>query len=244
MIRLSFDPGSLILEADKERWSKWLARSKRATDKVVGEFEDWYGGGRKGKFTASFQEDIWKELKEWFFESVTHKKCAYCECRIQGAHPDAEHYRPKGAVTHGRSKTEAKCSIDASGSRAPIEIAHPGYFWLAYTWENLIPACKFCNSGDGKNARFDVKGEHAVLLAEARLSEPERAASRESEKWKGYFYPSPAALDRIENPLLLNTPIRTWPSILSGLRKVRSRFAGSAFLVRCFVVSTFAAGGK
>ncbi|MEF9674035.1 hypothetical protein QNM99_25505 [Pseudomonas sp. PCH446] len=38
---------------------------------------------------------------------------------------DVEHYRPKGAV-----------SEDAS---------HPGYWWVAMDWDNLLPSCIDCN---------------------------------------------------------------------------------------------------
>jgi uncharacterized protein (TIGR02646 family) len=56
-------------------------------------------------------------------------KCAYCESRYDATQPTAiEHYRPKGAVM-----------ID--GKREP-----PGYWWLASTWENLLPSCTDCNS--------------------------------------------------------------------------------------------------
>jgi hypothetical protein len=36
-----------------------------------------------------------------------------------------EHYRPKGSVKEDRT--------------------HTGYYWLAYTWENLLPSCTYCN---------------------------------------------------------------------------------------------------
>ena len=42
-----------------------------------------------------------------------------------------EHFRPKGAVKQSRGG----------------EIIHPGYYWLAYNWENLYLSCKKCNTG-------------------------------------------------------------------------------------------------
>lgn len=54
-----------------------------------------------------------------------HRKCAYCESPLPDFGWPVEHFRPKGAVT---------------GTR------HPGYYWLAYDWENLYPACVACNS--------------------------------------------------------------------------------------------------
>lgn len=58
-------------------------------------------------------------------ESLFHGKCAYCETFYASTAPmDVEHYRPKGAV---------------EGSE------HPGYWWIAMDWNNLLPSCIDCN---------------------------------------------------------------------------------------------------
>ena len=54
-----------------------------------------------------------------------HDKCAYCECKLERQDMNVEHYRPKGRVG------EVEC--------------HPGYYWLAYDWGNLLPSCTLCN---------------------------------------------------------------------------------------------------
>lgn len=59
-----------------------------------------------------------------------HGKCAYCESKIAGSQDtDVEHYRPKKGVTEA----------DEAGIR------HPGYWWLAMRWENLVLSCQHCN---------------------------------------------------------------------------------------------------
>ena len=59
-----------------------------------------------------------------------HGKCAYCETRFLHSSPgDVEHYRPKA----GYRQTAA----------GPVQ--GPGYYWLAYEWENLLFACEDCN---------------------------------------------------------------------------------------------------
>lgn len=63
--------------------------------------------------------DVTSTLRKLF-----HNKCAYCESDLVDS-LDVEHFRPKGAVTG--------------------EPAHPGYWWLALKWENLLPACVGCN---------------------------------------------------------------------------------------------------
>jgi uncharacterized protein (TIGR02646 family) len=63
-------------------------------------------------------------------------KCAFCESQVRHiAHGDVEHYRPKGGVR----QTDEE----------PLE--QPGYFWLAYVWENLFFACQLCNQSFKKN---------------------------------------------------------------------------------------------
>jgi len=58
-------------------------------------------------------------------EALFHGKCAYCESRYDTTSPvDIEHFRPKGAVEG---------------------IVHPGYWWLAAEWTNLLPSCIDCN---------------------------------------------------------------------------------------------------
>lgn len=74
------------------------------------------------EFTAYSALDVRKALNELF-----HGKCAYCESHIIGTQPtDIEHFRPKGRV-HG------------------CPGGHPGYWWLAATWENLLASCIDCN---------------------------------------------------------------------------------------------------
>lgn len=69
-------------------------------------------------------------------EKLFHDKCAYCETMMTpGSDWDVEHFRPKGKV-----------SEDAQ---------HPGYYWLAYTWENLYPSCIHCNQHRKDKHRWD-----------------------------------------------------------------------------------------
>ncbi|WP_314961798.1 hypothetical protein [Bradyrhizobium cosmicum] len=71
-------------------------------------------------FQAYKAEGVKKRLEELF-----HGKCAYCESLYASQAPvDVEHYRPKGRVKD--------------------EHAHPGYWWLASEWTNLLPASITC----------------------------------------------------------------------------------------------------
>lgn len=75
-------------------------------------------------------------------------KCCYCEKVVQQRYNDVEHYRPKGRATRipGCAKTH-------------------GYWWLAYTWKNLIFACPNCNRSE-KNDEFPLDIGSTSLLAE------------------------------------------------------------------------------
>jgi uncharacterized protein (TIGR02646 family) len=63
-----------------------------------------------------------------------HGKCCYCERRI-GNKGDIEHFRPKGAVQQSPGKPLIK----------------PGYYWLAYDWNNLYLSCSVCNQHHKQN---------------------------------------------------------------------------------------------
>jgi uncharacterized protein (TIGR02646 family) len=76
-------------------------------------------------FSVYGSQAVRDALREMF-----HGKCAYCESKIAGSQDtDVEHYRPKMGVTEA----------DKAG------IHHPGYWWLAMRWENLVLSCQHCN---------------------------------------------------------------------------------------------------
>ncbi|MCP5007099.1 MAG: hypothetical protein GY941_24615 [Planctomycetes bacterium] len=73
------------------------------------------------------KEDVRKTL--WDHHD---RKCCYCERKRElKRESDVEHYRPKAAIENEKN--------------------HPGYWWLAYDWENYFIACKPCNQGHKKN---------------------------------------------------------------------------------------------
>ncbi|WP_415184629.1 hypothetical protein [Phaeovulum sp.] len=73
------------------------------------------------KFAAYGQDSVKAALHALF-----HGKCAYCESFFDATAPvDVEHFRPKGRLAEDK--------------------AHPGYWWLAADWDNLLPSCIDCN---------------------------------------------------------------------------------------------------
>lgn len=65
-----------------------------------------------------------------------HGKCCFCEADFTAnGYGDVEHFRPKAGFT--KTKT---------GS-----LIRPGYYWLAYDWNNLFFSCQICNQRFKKN---------------------------------------------------------------------------------------------
>ncbi len=68
--------------------------------------------------------------------NIYSDKCAYCEKDISDDPQAIEHYRPKDK-----------------------------YYWLAYSWDNLLLSCTRCNSKKFNN--FKVKNSNAIYNNES-----------------------------------------------------------------------------
>ena len=88
--------------------------------------------------TFDIRRDIYghAEVKE-LLRAAQHKKCCFCEGLFLEAHAaaDVEHYRPK--------------AYSQQGYRTPK--IYPGYYWLAYSWDNLYYCCQVCNRSHKRN---------------------------------------------------------------------------------------------
>lgn len=74
-------------------------------------------------------DDLWR---------AQHYKCCYCEKKVTKSFNDVEHYRPK-----------------ACADRRPGCTDRHGYWWLAFTWDNLLLSCPTCNRS-AKNDQFPL----------------------------------------------------------------------------------------
>lgn len=157
-----------IREPEDKKWTDWKDRCKKATAQLI----DDYNTRRAITIT-----DLYKELKDIFFKHDDYffGKCVYCESLIPNSNPgDIEHFRPKGKVTDLNDKL-VMVSVDGK------EVPHPGYYWLAYDVNNLMPSCIDCNrpsSGNsagkkiGKWMKFPVNGKHAFKPGDELNEEP------------------------------------------------------------------------
>lgn len=90
-----------------------------------------------GQVKFEFDSNLYghKTVKEALI-LVQHGKCCFCESDVQHiAHGDVEHFRPKGGIQINES--------------APL--SQPGYYWLAYDFDNLFFSCQICNQSYKKN---------------------------------------------------------------------------------------------
>lgn len=90
-------------------------------------------------------------------------KCAYCEVfTAAGFDGDVEHYRPKGGVT------------DADLA----QVDHPGYWWLAMVWDNLVLSCQHCNQS--RRQLIHAPGQDEATIARELLENRLRTTGKKN----------------------------------------------------------------
>jgi hypothetical protein len=150
-----------ISEPKSVAWKKWRSACRKKTRSDVRAY-------RPGKSVVI--TELYKRQKVFFTESSGpfKAKCTFCETSISNHYGDVEHYRPKAGIQDENRKW---VGIRVGGKK----IRHPGYFWLAYDWKNLIPSCSGCNRfqhGVGKGSCFPVDGLHAKKPGQEKNEKP------------------------------------------------------------------------
>lgn len=117
-------------------------RDRESYDRHVSDY-------RLGKRKFDFKDGIYGHNSvRNSLSQAQHEKCCYCESRLGGTSPECvEHFRPKGRVS----------SVSGQG------VKYPGYYWLAYSWNNLFLSCVECNSS--KRDLFPL--QHQTTRAES-----------------------------------------------------------------------------
>jgi uncharacterized protein (TIGR02646 family) len=131
-------------------------------------------GGWFATASKLYRADSVKEL----LNSIYNKKCGFCDQQPIGSPAQVEHFRPKDGI---------------EGT------THPGYYWLAYEWSNLLLACGNCNSRKGNNFPISNPANRvaaATLLANGRVDEKTNFILNNPLKPESYILLNP----EIDNP--------------------------------------------
>lgn len=113
---------------------KWKVATKKIINDYISNSTPFVKG--KYKYNADFGS---KDFAKLLLKCQGHK-CCYCEKKVFGG--QLEHYRPKAAWQQ------------SIGSKK----YQPGYYWLAYKWENMLISCSDCNQSGQKGILFPVFG--------------------------------------------------------------------------------------
>lgn len=131
------------------------AKGKEETEKLCRDYDN---GITDFKFASAVYGH--REVKGTLMR-IQYDKCCFCESYFRHITPgDVEHYRPKGGWIQDKE---------------PLN--KPGYYWLAYQWDNLLVSCSKCNQSYKKN-KFpladnskralkhtdDINQEHPILI--------------------------------------------------------------------------------
>ena len=139
---------------------------------------------RSGSKKFDFGKNIYSadSVKNALLKAQHYKRC-YCESWLY--HPVLHRSRPNKTVDHFRPKGAVQQSTE-------LLIEYPGYYWLAYDWNNLLMSCGPCNSSAKRNLfpLMDNKGRarnhHAPLEAEHPLFiNPAAENPREHLRFRG-----------------------------------------------------------
>jgi len=107
------------------------------TEKLKAEYLSEPIAYNSGKKKFEFDSDLYAHtnIKSALIH-IQHGKCCFCESNITHiAYGDVEHFRPKKAWTTTSNR----------------KYNYPGYYWLAYDWNNLFLACQMCNQRFKRN---------------------------------------------------------------------------------------------
>ncbi len=91
-----------------------------------------------GKAYSAVKRELWLQHA---------MRCCYCERQELDDYNDVEHFRPKAR---------------ADRLNGTVDV---GYWWLAWTWENLLFSCAFCNRSAKKDF-FPLEAGSVALVPE------------------------------------------------------------------------------
>jgi uncharacterized protein (TIGR02646 family) len=182
---------------------------------------------RDGRQTFEIDRTIYGQAKvKSTLRVAQHAKCCFCEGKFEAnAAADVEHYRPKHYSQQARSGHKI----------------YPGYYWVAYTWTNLLYSCQICNRSHKRNyfplhdpdtrARShldDLAAEVPMLLDPAGPEDPRHHIRFREEIAVGITRMGETTIDYVGlNRLPLVEARLERLNILRKLREILDTFRGS-----------------
>ncbi len=161
-------------EPQSDDWKRW----RNECDHEQLRLNESYSTGTPIKINEHLYKGERYSIKKKYYinpKGYFKGKCIFCEQIIyRDQYGDMEHYRPKASVKELDNKP-IKILINGH------EQDHPGYYWLAYDWQNLLPSCKLCNGPYtdivsqkpiGKRNYFPVRGFRAEKPGDEVREEP------------------------------------------------------------------------
>jgi uncharacterized protein (TIGR02646 family) len=150
------------------------SKGKTERDTLCQQFDN---GQKNFEFKSAIYAD--NSVKE-ALKTMQHHKCCFCESNFSHiSYGDVEHFRPKGGYKQNETDKD---------------LVKPGYYWLAYDWNNLLVSCTLCNqkykanlfpllddSKRAKNHHVTLANE-TPLLINPTLQNPEDYISFREEK--------------------------------------------------------------
>jgi uncharacterized protein (TIGR02646 family) len=164
-----------------------IVQGKKETDSLKLEYDK---GVRSFEFKSSIygHEDVKASLV-----LLQDKKCCFCESKTTHvAYGDVEHYRPKGGWIQEKEK-----------------LNQPGYYWLAYEWDNLMFSCQICNQRFKKNLFPLQDGSIRVNSHHGKLSDESPV----------FIHP---VFDNPEDHISFSDEIPIWGNSYRGEKTVKS----------------------
>jgi uncharacterized protein (TIGR02646 family) len=127
---------------------------------------------KKGEKDFPFNDQIYghAEVKS-SLQRIQDGKCCFCEAKILHiSYGDVEHYRPKAGWTQSNEK-----------------LNKPGYYWLAYDWDNLLLSCQICNQRHKKNFFPLLDSSKRALSHEHDITEESPVLIKPDQEDPGQF---------------------------------------------------------
>ena len=122
-----------LVELDSDDWKTWRQECQSERDAVIERVRNGEDAQLSNLYKDLRMQAVYKDDGPPFYG-----KCAYCEGQIHNS-GDIDHYRPRRAV---EDEDGNRVMVNSNGEE---RVPHPGYYWLAYEWSNLLYACSDCN---------------------------------------------------------------------------------------------------